>query len=105
MTYLTFYTTVANCSTLTCTDAFKDLRPCVVYLQFGSGMPPVACCTGVSTLASAIKSTDDKRTVCECLKSATQKSNGDIQLAENLPKNCGIKSLPFEISPTVDCSK
>ncbi|CAM8970023.1 unnamed protein product [Rhodiola kirilowii] len=100
MVFVMLCASVAD-SALTCTDVFNDLRPCVAYIEFGSGMPPVACCTGVTTLASAAKSTEEKKTVCECIKSATQQSNGDLQLAKDLPKNCGITNLPVEISPTV----
>ncbi|KAK9283234.1 hypothetical protein L1049_011470 [Liquidambar formosana] len=94
----------ASEAVIACSDVIKDLRPCVNYLKSGSGMPPAACCTGASTLASAASSTADKRAACNCIKSASKNINPNSQLAKDLPGNCGI-NLPFTISPNVDCSK
>ncbi|GAV69099.1 Tryp_alpha_amyl domain-containing protein, partial [Cephalotus follicularis] len=89
---------------ISCSDVLKDLSPCVKYLQNGSGMPPAACCTGASTLASAATTSADKKTACGCIKAAAQQLNPNAQLAQALPGNCGI-TLPFTVSPNVDCSK
>ncbi|KAJ7982130.1 Non-specific lipid-transfer protein [Quillaja saponaria] len=89
---------------ITCSDVITDLRPCISYLVNGSGKPPPACCSGVSALASAASTSADRKTACECIKSASQKVNVNFQLAQALPGNCGIK-LPFTVSPNVDCSK
>ncbi|KAJ4843547.1 hypothetical protein Tsubulata_007963 [Turnera subulata] len=89
---------------ISCSDVIKDLRPCVNYLVKGSGKPPAACCAGASALQSAASTPADKQAACTCIKSAAQKINPNPQLAQALPANCGI-SLPFTVSPTVDCSK
>ncbi|KAK6120769.1 hypothetical protein DH2020_045485 [Rehmannia glutinosa] len=95
---------VSPTAAITCSDVIKDLRPCVNYLKSGSGTPPSDCCTGASSLASAATSTADKQTACTCLKNAAKSINPKPELAKSLAGNCGI-SLPFEVSPTVDCSK
>ncbi|XP_059651016.1 non-specific lipid-transfer protein 8-like [Cornus florida] len=89
---------------IACSDVIKDLRPCLSYLQSGSGKPPATCCAGVSALASAAKTTADKQTACNCIKNATSKVSVKPELAKALPSNCGI-SLSFTVSPNVDCSK
>ncbi|CAL9003980.1 unnamed protein product [Prunus brigantina] len=91
-------------ATITCSDVTNDLRPCLSYLVNGSGKPPAACCTGASALASAASTPADKKAACGCIKSAAQKINLKVQLAQALPGNCGI-NLPFTISPNTDCSK
>ncbi|KAH6767621.1 Bifunctional inhibitor/lipid-transfer protein/seed storage 2S albumin superfamily protein [Perilla frutescens var. hirtella] len=94
----------APAAAITCSDVMRDLRPCITYLKSGSGAPPSPCCTGASTLASAATTTADKQTACNCLKNAAKSINVKPELAKSLPSNCGI-TMPFEVSPTVDCSK
>ncbi|KAJ8770004.1 hypothetical protein K2173_009087 [Erythroxylum novogranatense] len=94
----------ASKAAISCSDVLKDLRPCVGYLQNGSGNPPASCCAGASALASATTTTADKKTACNCIKTAANKINPNPQLAQGLPGNCGI-NLPFAVSPNVDCSK
>ncbi|GFP91408.1 non-specific lipid-transfer protein 1 [Phtheirospermum japonicum] len=89
---------------ITCSDVIKQLSPCVNYLKSGSGAPPVPCCKGASSLASAAKSKADKQTACGCLKTAANSIKPKLELAMSLPGKCGV-SLPFEVSPSVDCSK
>ncbi|XP_051144980.1 non-specific lipid-transfer protein 8-like [Andrographis paniculata] len=89
---------------LTCSDVLKDMKPCITYLKSGSGMPPSACCTGAGNLASAATTTADKQSACACLKNAAKNVTPKPELAKALPGNCGI-SLPFEVSPNVDCTK
>lgn len=91
-------------ATIACSDVVKYLRPCVSYLEKGTGKPPAACCSGVSGLASAASTSADKKAACECIKTAAQKINPNAQAAQTLPSDCGI-SLPFTVSPNVDCSK
>ncbi|RWR73731.1 non-specific lipid-transfer protein 8 [Cinnamomum micranthum f. kanehirae] len=87
-----------------CSDVVKNLRPCLSYLQNGSGKPPAACCTGANNLNSAATTSADKQAICNCIKTATQKIKGNDAVAKALPGNCGI-SLPVPISRTIDCSK
>lgn len=94
----------APAAAITCSDVIKDLRPCINYLKSGSGAPPPPCCAGASSLASAATTTADKKTACNCLKNAASNISLKPELAKALPANCGI-TLPFEVSPNVDCSK
>ncbi|XP_062079570.1 non-specific lipid-transfer protein 8-like [Humulus lupulus] len=101
---LLFLVVAASEAAITCSDVINDLRPCVSYLVSGAGKPPAACCAGVSTLASASASSADKKTACECIKNSAKNIKLKADLAQALPKNCGI-NLPFAVSPNTDCSK
>lgn len=101
---LLFFLVTASEAAISCSDVVNDLKPCLNYLVNGSGKPPAACCSGVSTLASAATTSDDKKTACNCIKSAAKNVKLKTDLAQALPQNCGI-SLPFTVSPSVDCSK
>ncbi|KAJ8645125.1 hypothetical protein MRB53_006873 [Persea americana] len=87
-----------------CSDVVKNLRPCLSYLQNGSGKPPAACCTGANNLNSEATTSADRKDICNCIKTATQKLKANDAAAKALPGNCGI-SLPVPVSRTVDCSK
>ncbi|XP_011005006.1 PREDICTED: non-specific lipid-transfer protein 8-like [Populus euphratica] len=94
-----FLLTPPSHAAISCNDVIKDLRPCVNYLMNGTGKPPAACCSGISAIQAAASTTADKQTACNCIKSASKQINPNPQLA-----NCGI-TLPFTVSPNVDCSK
>ncbi|KAJ1377257.1 Plant lipid transfer protein/Par allergen [Sesbania bispinosa] len=89
---------------ISCSDVIKDLRPCVSYLVSGNGQPPAACCSGAKALASAASTSEDKKAVCNCIKSTAKSVKINSQLAQALPGNCGI-NLPISVSPDADCSK
>ncbi|KAF7824456.1 non-specific lipid-transfer protein 8 [Senna tora] len=90
---------------ISCSDVIKDLRPCVSYLSSaGGGKPSAACCAGAKALASAASTPGDKKTACNCIKSASKSVTINAQSAQALPASCGI-SLSISVSPNADCSK
>ncbi|KAI0495669.1 hypothetical protein KFK09_021972 [Dendrobium nobile] len=89
---------------MTCGEVDLDLLPCLSYIQNGGDVPS-DCCNGLSNLVAAAKTTDDRRTACNCLKSlASGASNDELSRAAGLPDKCHI-SLPYKLSPSTDCSK
>ncbi|XP_028788812.1 non-specific lipid-transfer protein 1-like [Neltuma alba] len=90
---------------ITCDQATGYLKPCHEYLTGPSGAKPLpAYCDGAKALVSAAATPEDRKTACECIKAAAQTMPINAQNAHDLPDNCGI-SLPFEISPDLDCNK
>ncbi|GMY07459.1 non-specific lipid-transfer protein 8 [Fagus crenata] len=79
-------------ASISCSDVVKDLRPCLTYLQNGTGKPTAACCSGVSALASAASSSADKKAACACIKSSAKQINANAEAAKALPGDCGITS-------------
>ncbi|XP_076881403.1 non-specific lipid-transfer protein-like [Bidens hawaiensis] len=89
---------------LSCGQVSSSLAPCIVYLTKGGVVPP-ACCNGVKSLNGAAKTTPDRQTACNCLKSAYGSINGiNAANAAGLPSKCGV-SIPYKISPSTDCTK
>uniref|UniRef100_A0A803MHX6 Non-specific lipid-transfer protein n=1 Tax=Chenopodium quinoa TaxID=63459 RepID=A0A803MHX6_CHEQI len=88
---------------LTCSTVTKDIAQCISYLK-GGDSPSDACCSGVKTLKSLASTPEDKKTACNCLKTAAASVSGlDATKAAALPGKCGV-SIPYSISPQTDCS-
>ncbi|CAL9153416.1 unnamed protein product, partial [Musa hybrid cultivar] len=67
------------------------------------GVPARRCCSGIKSLVAAARTTQDRRTACGCIETATAVLSGiDFGRVGQLPGRCGV-SLPYKISPNVDC--
>ncbi|KAM3266138.1 hypothetical protein CQW23_01150 [Capsicum baccatum] len=87
---------------ITCGQVDANVAPCVSYLTQG-GEPGAACCSGVKTLSGLAKSTDERRTACNCLKAAANRyPNLKDDAAQALPSKCGV-ALNVPISRTINC--
>ncbi|KAI3952811.1 hypothetical protein MKX01_006854 [Papaver californicum] len=88
---------------LSCGTVVSKMTPCLSYLQggaIGSG-----CCPGVKSLLALAQTTPDRKTACNCLKSASGSIPGiNFGNAASLPSKCGV-SIPYKISPSTDCTK
>lgn len=99
----TNYTMVeANVS---CKAAVLAMSPCFQYLTDQESQPTPACCSGARKFNEMGKSKDDVKALCECLVIGIALAPGfDFNRAAALPSLCST-SLPFAITPTLDCSK
>lgn len=89
---------------ITCGKVTTTLAPCFEYV-LGGGAVPGNCCTGIKSLYKAASTTADRRNVCVCLKSITSSASAAaVNNAKSLPGKCGI-SIPYEITPAIDCNK
>ncbi|OMO94384.1 Plant lipid transfer protein/Par allergen [Corchorus olitorius] len=89
---------------ISCGQVAKALGPCISYLT-GKGPLVSGCCSGVKSLNGAAKTTPDRQAACNCLKSNAGSISGiNYGLAAGLPGKCGV-SIPYQISPSTDCSK
>ncbi|KAL2479341.1 Non-specific lipid-transfer protein 3 [Abeliophyllum distichum] len=91
---------------ITCGTVVSSLSPCLPYLQGRNGNAvPAACCGGIESLYSAAKTTPDRQSVCNCLKSLAGSYKGiNFDKAAGLPGKCGV-NIPYKIAPSTDCSK
>ncbi|XP_039798131.1 non-specific lipid-transfer protein-like [Panicum virgatum] len=90
---------------VTCGQVNSAIGPCIAYARGSGSGPSSACCSGVRSLNSAARSTADRRAACNCLKSAAGRVSGlNAGNAASIPSKCGV-SIPYTISPSVDCSK
>ncbi|KAL1535364.1 non-specific lipid-transfer protein 2-like [Salvia divinorum] len=88
---------------LSCTAVISFVRPCNPYVT-GTG-PIGSCCIGASRLKDAARTTSDRQSVCNCLKSVTRGySQAKFSKAEGIPRLCRI-NIPYKISPSTDCTK
>ncbi|KAL5974780.1 lipid-transfer protein [Asimina triloba] len=90
---------------ITCGQVSSSLAQCIPYLRGTVPTQPAACCNGIKSLNNAAKTTPDRQTACNCLKSAAANIQGfNPKLAEGLPGKCGV-SVPYKIAPSTDCSQ
>nr|CAD1817471.1 unnamed protein product [Ananas comosus var. bracteatus] len=88
---------------VTCPEVYGVLMQCVPYLRSG-GTPAPQCCSGIQQLLAAASTTADRRTACQCLKTAAAGLSGlNLAYAVALPGKCGV-SFPYKITPNIDCS-
>nr|GLL26995.1 non-specific lipid-transfer protein 1-like [Ipomoea trifida] len=90
---------------ITCSEVQNDLMPCIsIFMGGASGVTP-SCCDGVRNLKNAAATADDRRTACQCLKSAAGSipAGADVgTAAKNLLRQCNVK-LPYRISVSTNC--
>lgn len=90
---------------ITCSTVLNSLIPCLSYVVKGGKVPPT-CCRGIKSLYGIAKTKVDRQGVCSCLKTAASSVSGiNFKNAAALPGKCGVKNIPFKISPKADCSK
>ncbi|KAF8706984.1 hypothetical protein HU200_030510 [Digitaria exilis] len=90
---------------VTCGQVNSAIAPCLSYARGMGSAPSAGCCSGVKRLNSAASTTADRRAACSCLKSAAAGISGlKLGNAASIPSKCGV-SIPYTISPSVDCSK
>lgn len=88
---------------ISCGTVVSYLQPCIPYVVYNG--PLGGCCGSITNLNAASKTPDDRRSVCNCLKSlAGQYSGPIVAKAAELPAKCGV-NIPFKISSSTDCSK
>ncbi|KAH6786969.1 hypothetical protein C2S52_006521 [Perilla frutescens var. hirtella] len=86
-----------------CGQVVSYLSSCIPYVT--NRGPLGGCCGGVKGLYGAAKSTPERQSVCGCLKSLASSYSGiNFGKAAGLPKQCGV-NIPYQISPSTDCSK
>ncbi|WJX49430.1 hypothetical protein P8452_35865 [Trifolium repens] len=90
---------------ISCGAVTSKVAPCINYLRGAGGLgPSKACCAGVNSLNAAARTTPDRRTACNCLKSAAGAISGlNNDLAAGLPSKCGV-NIPYKISTSTNCA-
>ncbi|KAK4365757.1 hypothetical protein RND71_013637 [Anisodus tanguticus] len=89
---------------ITCDTMYDILQPCLSYVLFG-GSVPTDCCNRLKSLIASATTIADRQSACSCVKSvASRVTDEELSRAASIPGQCGA-SVPFKISPNVDCSK
>ncbi|XP_071689802.1 non-specific lipid-transfer protein 1-like [Rutidosis leptorrhynchoides] len=106
---LVLVVTLISLSTLevegvTCNQVVTSIASCLGYLRNG-GPPPAVCCAGVKRLRNQARTKGDRKTICNCIKSASSSYRGvSGNNAASLLGKCGI-NFPIKISPSTDCNR
>ncbi|XP_054797586.1 non-specific lipid-transfer protein 1-like [Prosopis cineraria] len=88
---------------ITCGQVTTNVAPCLSYFQRG-GTPSPSCCNGVKNLVGAARTTADKQTVCNCLKTiAAQVPGYNDANAQAIPAKCNV-NVPYKISTSTNCA-
>ncbi|KAL5133150.1 Non-specific lipid-transfer protein 3 [Glycine soja] len=93
---------------VSCGQVVSNLTPCISYVLYGGATVPAQCCNGIRNLYGMAQTKPDRQAVCNCIKNAVRNSgftysHFNLNLAANLPKNCGV-NIPYQISPDTDCT-
>ncbi|KAG8089258.1 hypothetical protein GUJ93_ZPchr0011g27885 [Zizania palustris] len=95
----------ATMAAISCGQVNSAVAPCLAYARGSSGAPSSSCCSGVRSLNAAASNTADRRTACNCLKTAARSISGlNTGNAASIPSKCGV-SVPYTISTSIDCSR
>jgi hypothetical protein len=90
---------------VTCGQVTSAISPCLSYARGQGSAPSSGCCSGVRSLNNAARTSADRRTACNCLKSAARSISGlNAGNAASIPSKCGV-NVPYTISTSTDCSK
>ncbi|XP_051126258.1 non-specific lipid-transfer protein C, cotyledon-specific isoform-like [Andrographis paniculata] len=78
---------------------------CVTFATGKDAKPSQACCSGLQQLAESVKTVDDKKAICRCLKAGVKNFAGvQDRFLSKIPVACGIK-VSFPVSINTDCEK
>ncbi|KAI3466897.1 hypothetical protein Pfo_023560 [Paulownia fortunei] len=76
---------------------------CVTFATGKDPKPSAACCAGLQKLAQSVKTVDDKKEICRCLKAGVKNFAGvQDKFLSKIPAACNIK-VGFPVSINTDC--
>ncbi|KAL8512844.1 hypothetical protein ACS0TY_019107 [Phlomoides rotata] len=89
----------------TCGTVDSKASSCIAYASGKAATPAPACCTGLQQLAATVKTVDDRKAICRCLKAAV-KNFAAVQdkFLSKIPSVCKI-NVNFPVSLNTDCEK
>ncbi|KAL3833749.1 hypothetical protein ACJIZ3_008485 [Penstemon smallii] len=65
---------------------------CISFATGKDAKPSVPCCAGLKQLAQSVKTVDDKKAICNCLKAAVKNFAGvQDRFLSKIPAICNIK--------------
>lgn len=78
---------------------------CIGFASGKDAKPSAACCTGLKQLAQSVKTIDDKKAICRCLKAGVKNLPGvQDKFLSKIPGTCSIR-VGFPVSLNTDCEK
>ncbi|KAL8126856.1 hypothetical protein AgCh_013959 [Apium graveolens] len=89
---------------LTCSSIGPSIVQCSPYARGAFIRPSVGCCNAVRSIYAQARTTQDRRTLCNCLKRTASSVRG-IQLSSiaAIPQRCGLR-VSFPTNPNINCN-
>ncbi|KAF2317941.1 hypothetical protein GH714_041264 [Hevea brasiliensis] len=85
-----------------CSTVDAKAAACVGFATGKAPKPSPTCCTGLQQLAQTVKTVDDKKAICRCLKAASTSLGIKDQFLSKIPGACNIK-VGFPVSTSINC--
>ena len=91
-----------NEAAVPCSTVDSKAAACLGFATGKAPKPTPDCCTGLQDLAKTVKTVDDKKAICKCLKAAGGSLGVKDQFLSKIPRACNIK-VGFPVSTSVNC--
>ncbi|XVF68503.1 hypothetical protein PTKIN_Ptkin11bG0007700 [Pterospermum kingtungense] len=85
-----------------CPTVDAKAAACVGFATGKAPKPSAGCCTGLQQLASTVKTVDDKKAICRCLKAGAKSLGIQDRFLSKIPQACNIK-VGFPVSINTNC--
>lgn len=86
-----------------CNTVVTKAASCIGYATGKAPAPAATCCTGLQQLAATVKTVDDKKVICRCLKNAVKNFSGvQDKFLSKIPSVCKI-NVNFPVSLNTNC--
>ncbi|XP_016479620.1 non-specific lipid-transfer protein C, cotyledon-specific isoform-like [Nicotiana tabacum] len=92
-----------NEAVIPCGTVDMKAAACISFTTGKDAKPSAPCCSGLQQLARSVKSVDDKKDICRCLKAGVTNFAGvQDKFLSQLPTACTIK-VGFPVSMNTNC--
>ncbi|XP_021911699.1 non-specific lipid-transfer protein C, cotyledon-specific isoform-like [Carica papaya] len=85
-----------------CSTVDMRAAACVGFATGKDAKPTATCCSGLQQLAQTVKTVDDKKAICRCLKAGAKSLGVQDKFLSQIPQACNIK-VGFPVSISTNC--
>ncbi|XP_010537417.1 PREDICTED: non-specific lipid-transfer protein C, cotyledon-specific isoform-like [Tarenaya hassleriana] len=91
-----------NKAAIPCGTVNMRAAPCVQYATGRAPNPGPQCCNSLKQLSQVVKTVDDKKAACRCLKASGKTLGVQDRFLSKIPQTCGI-NVGFPVSTSTNC--
>ncbi|XP_021907553.1 non-specific lipid-transfer protein C, cotyledon-specific isoform-like [Carica papaya] len=99
---LLFLSATMNEAAVPCSTVDMRAAACVGFATGKDAKPTPTCCSGLQQLAQTVKTVDDKKAICRCLKAGAKSLGVQDKFLSQIPQACNIK-VGFPVSISTNC--
>ncbi|KAJ4702853.1 Non-specific lipid-transfer protein [Melia azedarach] len=100
--FLLFFFASISKAIIPCGTVDPKAAACVGFATGKAATPTPACCRGLQQLAQSVKTVDDKKAICRCLKAGAKSLGVQDRFLSKIPDACKIK-VGFPVSTSTNC--